>query len=114
MSTVLFLWVQHPINWYLLSLAVVCYALGWVGVSEGQTILSFRVPNDHQGELQGFISALYSLSLIITPLLMTHIFKYSIHHNLLWKESNIFVVAGLFCFLGFIIYVIILPIIKED
>lgn len=113
-STVLFLWVQHPINWYLLSLAVVCYALGWVGVSEGQTILSFRVPNDHQGELQGFISALYSLSLIITPLLMTHIFKYSIHHNLLWKESNIFVVAGLFCFLGFIIYVIILPIIKED
>ncbi len=112
-SAFLFLWVRHPINWYLLSSAVFFYALGWAGVSAAQTILSFCVPKDHQGELQGFVSALYSLSLVITPLLVTYIFRYSIRHNFLWKESNIFLVAGLFCVVGLIIYLVVLPKIKD-
>jgi DHA1 family tetracycline resistance protein-like MFS transporter len=48
--------------------------LGAVGLPALQAIISRRVPDDAQGELQGVLTSLTSLATIIAPLAMTQIF----------------------------------------
>ncbi|MCD6067720.1 MAG: TCR/Tet family transporter [Bacteroidetes bacterium] len=52
------------------------YALGGIAGPAMQTIMSGQVPANAQGELQGAITSLMSLTSIVGPLLMTGLFAY--------------------------------------
>ncbi len=55
---------------------MVPYALGGIAGPSLQSIISGQVPANEQGELQGAITSLVSLTSIIGPLLMTGLFSY--------------------------------------
>lgn len=50
------------------------YALGGIAPPAVQGIISGRVPANEQGELQGMVTALNSISTILSPLIMTNLF----------------------------------------
>ncbi|MEP2533302.1 TCR/Tet family MFS transporter [Shimia sp.] len=60
----------------LLLAMVPVFAFGAVGLPALQGILSRRIPDDSQGELQGVLASLTSLATIIAPLLMTQTFAH--------------------------------------
>lgn len=52
------------------------YCLGGIGMPALQGIISAQVPSNEQGELQGALTSLMSVTNIIGPLLMTNIYAY--------------------------------------
>ncbi len=52
------------------------YCLGGIGMPALQGIISAQVPNNEQGELQGALTSLMSVTNIIGPLLMTNIYAF--------------------------------------
>ncbi|MDP2519089.1 TCR/Tet family MFS transporter [Shimia thalassica] len=65
------------VNWGTLVLAAVPFAaLGALGMPALQGIMSRRVADDAQGELQGVLTSLMSLATIMSPLIMTQTFAY--------------------------------------
>lgn len=52
------------------------YCLGGIAGPALQAIISGHVPPNEQGELQGALTSLMSLTSIIGPVLMTHLFAY--------------------------------------
>lgn len=60
-------------TWSVL-LFLVPYALGHIGAPSAQAMLSQRIPADSQGELQGVVNSLVSLTAIAGPPLMTGLF----------------------------------------
>lgn len=52
------------------------YALGGLGMPAVQGMISNHVPANEQGEIQGVLTSLMSLTAIIGPLLMTSLFHY--------------------------------------
>ncbi|MEP2028478.1 MAG: TCR/Tet family MFS transporter [Paracoccaceae bacterium] len=59
---------------FYVMLVIPITALGAVGLPALQAIMSRRVADDAQGELQGLLASLVSLATIIAPLLMTRTF----------------------------------------
>jgi DHA1 family tetracycline resistance protein-like MFS transporter len=57
------------------------YCLGGIAGPALQGIMSGQVPANEQGELQGALTSLMSLSSIIGPLLMTNLFSYFTKNN---------------------------------
>lgn len=57
-------------------LACIPYCLGGINGPAMQTIMSDTVPKDSQGELQGLITSVQSLTSIIGPVMMAGIFNY--------------------------------------
>ncbi|MBL7936074.1 MAG: TCR/Tet family MFS transporter [Bacteroidia bacterium] len=55
---------------------MVPFALGGLAMPAIQGVISNQVPNNEQGEMQGAITSLVSLTAIIGPLLMTNLFYY--------------------------------------
>jgi DHA1 family tetracycline resistance protein-like MFS transporter len=55
---------------------MVPFALGGIAGPSLQGIISSQVPSNEQGELQGALTSLISLTAIIGPLLMTNLFSY--------------------------------------
>lgn len=53
---------------------LVPYAIGHIGAPSAQALLSQRIPADSQGELQGVVNSLVSLTAIAGPPLMTGLF----------------------------------------
>ncbi|MEN8934821.1 MAG: MFS transporter, partial [Planktotalea arctica] len=60
----------------LLLILIPISALGAVGMPALQGIMSRRVADDAQGELQGVLTSVNSLSAIMAPLVMTRSFAY--------------------------------------
>jgi DHA1 family tetracycline resistance protein-like MFS transporter len=52
------------------------WALGALVMPSAQALMSHRIPPGAQGELQGGVASLYSLSSIVAPPIMTHLFGY--------------------------------------
>lgn len=90
--------------WMVYAFLIV-YCLGGIAPPSLQGIISRQMPDSEQGELQGMIISLISLSAIFSPLLMTTIFYFFTKSN-----SNIyfpgapFAVAALIVFFGMFIY----------
>lgn len=61
-------------GWMMFAL-MLTWALGALVMPTTQALLSHRVPRDGQGELQGAVAGLYSLSAILAPPLMTQLFR---------------------------------------
>lgn len=57
-------------------LFIIPAALGGFAKPAMRSLMSNRTPHDAQGELQGAISSLFSLTSVIAPLLMTQLFGY--------------------------------------
>ncbi len=69
----LFAFANH--GWMMFAF-MVPYALGGLGMPAIQSIISNKVPANEQGEIQGVLTSLISLTAIIGPLLMTNSFYY--------------------------------------
>ncbi|PSL19947.1 TCR/Tet family MFS transporter [Shimia abyssi] len=69
-----FVFVAFVANGMLLMAMIPVFALGAIGLPALQGILSRRVPDDSQGELQGVLASLTSLATILAPLVMTQTF----------------------------------------
>lgn len=71
----LFLFSFSNQSWMMYAV-LIPYCLGGIAGPALQSIISGQVPQNEQGELQGAITSLMSLTSIIGPLLMTNIFSY--------------------------------------
>ncbi len=61
---------------WMMFVFLVPYCLGGISGPSMQGIMSSQVPPDAQGELQGALTSLMSLTAIIGPLVMTNLFAY--------------------------------------
>lgn len=71
----LILFAAAPTGWMML-LFLVPYCLGGIAGPALQGIISTQVPANEQGELQGALTSLMSLTSIIGPLIMNNLFSY--------------------------------------
>jgi MFS transporter, DHA1 family, tetracycline resistance protein len=62
-------------SWMMFAFCIP-YCLGGIGGPSLQSIISTQVPPNEQGELQGGLTSLISVSTIVGPLLMSNIFHY--------------------------------------
>ncbi len=62
-------------SWMMYAFTFV-YALGGIAPPTIQGIISGRVPPNKQGELQGMLTAMMSVSTILSPLIMTNLFYF--------------------------------------
>jgi DHA1 family tetracycline resistance protein-like MFS transporter len=60
----------------LMLLSLIPYCLGAISGPALQSVISSQIPNNQQGELQGALTSLLSLTSIIGPLLMNNLFAY--------------------------------------
>lgn len=86
-------------GWMALAICVV-YSLGAFAGPALQGIISTQAPNSEQGELQGALTSLMSVTSVIGPLIMTNIFAYFTK-----KESTIYL-PGAPMFLGAVLLII--------
>ncbi|MES2655160.1 MAG: TCR/Tet family MFS transporter [Bacteroidota bacterium] len=63
---------------------LVPYCLGGIGMPAVQGLVSNQVPSNEQGELQGALTSLMSLTAIVGPLLMNNLFAYATSKNSLF------------------------------
>jgi DHA1 family tetracycline resistance protein-like MFS transporter len=60
---------------------LVPYCLGGIAGPALQAIMAHHVPPNEQGELQGALTSMMSVTTIIGPLMMTNLFSYFTHAN---------------------------------
>ncbi len=61
---------------WMMFVFMIPYALGGIAGPSIQSLISGKIPTNEQGELQGALTSLISLTSIIGPLLMTGLFSY--------------------------------------
>lgn len=83
-------------SWMMFAF-LIPYGLGGIAGPALQSVISVEVPRNEQGELQGALASLVSLTAIIGPPLMTNTFYYFTH------DSAPFIFPGAPFFLGFIL-----------
>ena len=66
---------------WMMFLFVIPYCLGGIAGPALQGIISKQVPDNEQGELQGALTSLMSLTSIIGPLVMNNLFAYATNKN---------------------------------
>ena len=71
----MFLFAFASSTWMMFAFCFI-YCLGGIAGPALQGIISQHVPSNEQGELQGALTSLVSLTSIIGPLLMTGLFSY--------------------------------------
>ena len=71
----LFLFAFATKGW-MMFVFLVPYCLGGIAGPSLQSIMSANVPKNEQGELQGALTSLMNLTMIIGPTMMTNLFKY--------------------------------------
>ncbi|MBH1959279.1 MAG: TCR/Tet family MFS transporter [Flavobacteriia bacterium] len=86
-------------SWMMFAF-LIPYGLGGIAGPALQSVISAEVPKSEQGELQGALASLVSLTAIIGPPLMTNIFYYFTH------DSAPFIFPGAPFFLGFLLMAI--------
>lgn len=85
------------------------YALGGITGPSIQTIITTQVPPTEQGELQGTITSLVSLTLIAGPLLMTNLFYYFTNEQTLFYFPGApFVAGAVLCIISLLLVIVTL------
>ncbi|WP_319412276.1 TCR/Tet family MFS transporter [uncultured Cohaesibacter sp.] len=73
-------------------------ALGGLTMPGLQSLMTQRVPQTHQGQLQGSIGSLSSLTTILSPLIMTYTFRFFTQdHTAYYHPAGVFGLAALIC-----------------
>lgn len=89
---------------WMLYVVTFIYCIGGIAPPSLQGIISFRVNDNEQGELQGIITSLLSIANIVSPLLMTHLFYFFTAENSSFHFPGApFVAAAVILFLGLFI-----------
>lgn len=83
-------------SWMMFTF-LIPYGLGGIAGPALQSVISAEVPRNEQGELQGALASLVSLTAIVGPPLMTNIFYYFTH------DQAPFIFPGAPFFLGFLL-----------
>ena len=80
------------------------YCLGGIAGPALQGLISNQVPNTEQGELQGALTSLISLTSIIGPLIMTNLFAYATAKNSMFylPGAPFYLAAALMLFSGYL------------
>ncbi len=86
-------------SWMMYAFMIV-YGLGGLTMPALQGIMSNEVPQNEQGELQGGLTSLMSLALIVGPLIMTNVFAY------FSSQKSIFYIPGAAMYLGCILTIV--------
>ena len=66
---------------WMMFVFLIPYCLGGIAGPALQSIISGQVPSNEQGELQGALTSLMSLTSIVGPLVMTYLFAYFTKNN---------------------------------
>ncbi|MGR3712766.1 MAG: TCR/Tet family MFS transporter [Shimia sp.] len=91
-------------GWLLLATIPIA-ALGGIGLPALQGIMSRRVPDDAQGELQGVSASLTSLAHIAAPLVMTQTFAmFSKDHAMLYLPGAPFLLAAFLMVFSIVVF----------
>lgn len=86
-------------SWMMFAF-LIPYGLGGIAGPALQSVISAEVPKNEQGELQGALASLVSLTAIVGPPLMTNTFYYFTH------DEAPFIFPGAPFFLGFVLMAI--------
>jgi DHA1 family tetracycline resistance protein-like MFS transporter len=78
-GAVAFLLYGLAVDWRVGALGIVFGALGGLAYPSMQALLSRLAPANAQGETQGAVAAISSMSVIVGPPLMTHLFSLTAH-----------------------------------
>lgn len=90
-------------SWMVYAFTLV-YCLGGIAPPSLQGIISGRIPANEQGELQGMMTGLMSLSTILSPLIMTNLFYIFTKENAPYHFPGAsFAAAAIFVFFGLLI-----------
>ncbi|MBL7942808.1 MAG: MFS transporter [Flavobacteriales bacterium] len=88
-------------NTTMMLLTCIPYCLGGIAGPAVQAIMSTRVPPTEQGELQGTMTAIMSLTLVLSPGLMTGAFSiFAKDDAAIYYPGAPFFLAGVFCLTG--------------
>lgn len=89
----------------LLFAAIPITALGAIGMPALQGIMSQRVSDDAQGELQGVLTSLMSLATIIAPVTMTQVFAWAISPSApVYMPGAPFLLAGVLMAISVLVF----------
>lgn len=92
---------------WMLYLSIAVYCLGGIASPSLQGIISSKTGSNEQGELQGVITSLMSLSNIISPVIMTGLFHFFTRKDAFIRLPGIpFFAASVAIFLSFIIFLL--------
>jgi len=92
-------------EWMVFAFAIPL-SLGGISGPALQGIMTNKIPDDEQGEFQGGMTSLVSLTAIIGPLLMTNLFSYFTSENSFYYFPGApFLVGAIISFFGLIIAV---------
>ena len=83
------------------------YCLGGIGGPAIQGIISNQVPNNEQGELQGALTSLMSITAFIGPLIMNNLFAYFTSDKAPFKFAGMPFIAGGLC--GIVAILVAIP-----
>lgn len=93
-------------NGTLLLWLIPLFSIGAIAMPALQGAMSQAAPNNAQGELQGVLGSLSSLSMIVSPLMMTQAFAYfSRPEGTLYLPSAPFLLAALIMGIALILYI---------
>jgi MFS transporter, DHA1 family, tetracycline resistance protein len=97
---VLFAFASHG---WMMYLFMIPFGFGGIAVPALQSIISTQVPGNEQGELQGGLTSLASLTSIIGPIVMTNLFSFftSVQSPVHFAGAP-FLLGAVLCFLGLI------------
>jgi DHA1 family tetracycline resistance protein-like MFS transporter len=84
-------------------IASIPYCLGGINGPAMQTIMSSSVAKNAQGELQGMITSVMSITYIIGPVMMAGIFEYFTSKSTYYFPGAAFVAAAILVFLALIV-----------
>lgn len=102
----LFLFAFSGEEWMMYVYTAI-YAIGGIAPPSIQAIISSRVEANEQGEIQGVITSITSLSAVISPLIMTNLFYGFTNENSFVKFPGApFLAAAILMIIGFLFFMI--------
>lgn len=86
---------------WMMSVLLIPYSLGGICGPSLQSLISKSILPDQQGELQGALTSLVSVTSIIGPLIMTNLFYYFTHESAPFEFSGApFLLAAILMFIS--------------
>jgi len=99
-----FLFAVAPLGWMMYAI-LIFFAFSGLANPALQSLISKDTPSEEQGELQGSLISLASITSILGPILYTGLFSEFTREQGAWMFPGIpYLAASLFCLLAFILY----------
>jgi len=84
---------------WMMFVFLIPYCLGGICGPSLQAVLAGHVPSNEQGEMQGALTSLMSLTTIIGPLIMNNLFSYFTHDTAPFQFPGVHFLLGAVCML---------------